>query len=142
MVAIKNWLRAVYNNKMGFVQHKNIEVYPKNTSYVVAACQRYGAPLLKKGQTSDYVMVLAQDLRNAGWHTLSGGRTFDDDIYQAVREFQSEYGLSVDGVVGNATKEKLYRKTFVKDYFIISTQYNTGVSSLIIVNQENTSIGN
>lgn len=111
MVAVKNWLRAVYNNKMGFVQHKNIEVYPKNTSYVVAACQRYGAPLLKKGQTSDYVMVLAQDLRNAGWHTLSGGRTFDDDIYQAVREFQSEYGLSVDGVVGNATKEKLYRIT-------------------------------
>lgn len=111
MVAIKNWVRAVYNNQMGFVLHKNIEVYPKNTSYVVSACQRYGAPLLKKGQSSDYVMTFAQDLRNAGWHTLSSGRTFDDELYQAVREFQSQYGLSVDGVVGNATKEKLYRIT-------------------------------
>ena len=54
------------------------------------------------------IFQVAQDLRNAGWHTLSGGRTFDDEIYQAVREFQSEYGLSVDGIVGNATKEKLY----------------------------------
>lgn len=107
-VAIKNWLRVVYNNKMGFVLHKNIEVHPKNTSYVVSACQRYGAPLLKKGQTSDYVMVFAQDLRNDGWHTLSSGRTFDDELYQAVREFQGQYGLTVDGIVGNATKERLY----------------------------------
>ena len=66
---------------------------------------------MKKGQSSDYVMTFAQDLRNAGWHTLSSGRTFGDELYQAVREFQSQYGLSVDGVVGNATKEKLYRIT-------------------------------
>lgn len=110
-VAIKEWLRAVYNNTMGFVKHKNIEVYPNNTSYVVSACERYGAPLLKKGVTNNYVMVLAQDLRNAGWHTLSGGTSFNDEIYQAVREFQSLNGLSVDGVVGNATKEKLYSIT-------------------------------
>lgn len=111
MVAMKEWLRAVYSNTMGFVKHKNIEVYPKNTSYVVSACQRYGAPLLKKGMTSDYVGILSQDLRNAGWHTMTGGTTFNDEIYQIVREFQSEYGLSVDGVVGNATKEKLYSIT-------------------------------
>lgn len=93
---------------MGFVKHKNIEVYPQNTSYVVSACQRYGAHLLKQGQTSEYIRTFAQDLRNAGWHTLAAGSTFTDELYQAVREFQSEYGLSVDGIVGNATKEKLY----------------------------------
>lgn len=104
----KNWLLAVYNNKMGYVLHKNIEVYPSNYTSLVSACQRYGAPLLKKGQTSDYVMVFVQDIRNAGWHTLSSGRTFDDELYKAVREFQSRYGLKVDGIVGNETKLKLF----------------------------------
>lgn len=106
--AIGYWLHAVYKNTIGFVRHKNIEIASSNNSSVVKACMRYGAPLLKKGQTSDYVMVLAQDLRSIGWHTLSTGNYFDDDLYNAVREFQKEQGLSVDGIVGNDTKSKLY----------------------------------
>ena len=54
-------------------------------------------------------MAFAQDLRDHGWHTLSSGRTFDDELYQAVREFQSQKGLTVDGIVRNATKETLYK---------------------------------
>lgn len=55
--AIGYWLHAVYKNTIGFVRHKNIEIASSNNSSVVKACMRYGAPLLKKGQTSDYVIL-------------------------------------------------------------------------------------
>lgn len=108
-VAITNWLRAVHNNTMGFVRHQYLEVHPSRTSYVVAGCQRYGAPLLSKGASNSYVGILKQDLWNLGWNGMSLNNSFDSALEAAVKEFQSDYGLDDDGIVGNATKDKLYR---------------------------------
>lgn len=102
------WLRAVYNNKLGYVMHQYIEILDRD-SYVVQACMRYGAALLKKGMSGSNVRQLAEDLRNyGGMHNLPTGTTFTDELDQAVRSFQAQHGLDVDGVVGNATKECLY----------------------------------
>ena len=103
------WLRAVYNNTMGFVKHQFIEIHPSQTSYVVHACMRYGAPLLRKGSTGQYVTQLASDMRSYFQKSISTGSTFDDELYNAVKEVQAEYGLTQDGIVGNDTKEALYR---------------------------------
>lgn len=102
------WLRAVYNNQMGFVKHQYIEVFPAQTTHIVTACQRYGAALLKKGQSNSNIAVLKQDLHQLGWTNLTLNRSFDDATYQAVKEFQGQHGLSQDGIVGNATKEALF----------------------------------
>jgi len=108
-VYITEWLRAVYNNQMGFVKHAYLEVHPSETSYVVAACERYGAALLRKGQANDYVGIFKKDLWDMGWNNMDLNGTFDSAMDKAVREFQAQNGLSVDGVVGNATKERLYK---------------------------------
>ena len=108
-VYLTNWLRAVHNNTMGFVKHQYLEVHPSRTSYVVAGCQRYGAPLLQIGSSNSYVRTLKRDLQFRTDQNLIINDSFDSALKAAVEEFQAANGLSVDGVVGNATKDKLYR---------------------------------
>lgn len=107
-VQVSDRLRAVYANTMGTVRHAYIEVHYTPAYYGVWACQKYGAPLLRKGDSNANVRKFKEDLRNAGAHHLQLSNSFDEEMYQAVRAFQSNHNLQVDGIVGIDTKERLF----------------------------------
>ena len=109
LVPIATWLRAVYNNKFGYVKHATLNISKTPKYYGVKACVRYGAALLQQGAQNEYVRVFKKDLYDAGWHNLTLNNTFDAEMKAAVKAFQTQEGISSDGIIGTDTKEKMYR---------------------------------
>lgn len=71
---------------------------------------RYGAALLKKGMSGSNVRQWLRTSANYGGSIIClRGLPLQMNSDQAVKSFQAEHGLGVDGVVGNATKECLYK---------------------------------
>ncbi|HML45724.1 MAG TPA: SH3 domain-containing protein [Clostridia bacterium] len=71
-----------------------------------------GSTSLKLGMTGTEVTKLQNALIALGYLTGSVNLgTFDSATYAAVRNFQSAYGLYVDGIAGTATQTKLYSLT-------------------------------
>ncbi|GLB28817.1 hypothetical protein LAD12857_07400 [Lacrimispora amygdalina] len=66
-------------------------------------------PLLQLGSTGDAVIELQKKLILLGYSCGENGADgiFGDDTYRAVRQFQQNNGLSVDGKVGSNTWAKL-----------------------------------
>lgn len=66
-------------------------------------------PLLQLGSTREAVVELQKKLILLGYSCGDGGADgiFGDDTYRAVRQFQQNNGLGVDGKVGSKTWEKL-----------------------------------
>ncbi len=60
-------------------------------------------PQLEKGESGEWVQYLQQLLQSAGRWTSDANGTFGDELEQAVTQFQSDHGLSADGVVGAST---------------------------------------
>ncbi len=105
------WLRAVYNNKLGYVKHATLVVSKEPVYYGVKACCRYGEALLRQGMQNDYVRVFKKDLYDAGYHQLTLNNVFDADMKAAVMDFQAVKKIASDGIVGTDTKEKMYSLT-------------------------------
>jgi hypothetical protein len=63
-------------------------------------------PLLKKGDKGDSVKELQTLLNKKGYNLVVDG-AFGNASNAAVRDYQSKNGLTVDGIVGNATWTKL-----------------------------------
>ena len=61
--------------------------------------------MLKKGNTGEYVTLLQTKLKNAGYDLGKYGvdGDFGSATLAAVKKFQKEHGLTVDGIVGKAT---------------------------------------
>lgn len=71
------------------------------------ACSTGGYPLVRQGSRGVYVLVL-QDALNAIGYTGSGlDGIFGSGTARAVRNFQSDAGLAVDGIVGCNTWRQL-----------------------------------
>lgn len=100
------WLRAAYNNKLYYVEHNKIEVHPALVHYGCCGCERYGEGLLQEGNTNCYQMK--SDMYHLGWNNLALNSIFDAATEEAVKDFQRECGLQIDGIVGMDTKGKLY----------------------------------
>lgn len=62
---------------------------------------------LKKGSTGEAVREVQKKLKELGFLKGSADGDFGDATEAAVRAFQKQYGLTVDGKVGNATMAKL-----------------------------------
>lgn len=62
---------------------------------------------LKKGATGDAVREVQKKLKSLGFLKGSADGDFGDATEAAVRAFQKQYGLTVDGKVGNETMAKL-----------------------------------
>jgi peptidoglycan hydrolase-like protein with peptidoglycan-binding domain len=60
-------------------------------------------PLLKKGSTGEAVKQLQQALKDLGFDVGAVDGQFGTKTEQAVKAFQQERGLSVDGIVGDIT---------------------------------------
>ena len=67
-----------------------------------------GVSTLKKGVTSDAVAALQRQLKTLGYYSGTVTGSFGTLTKQAVMDFQRANGLSADGVVGSATRNRLY----------------------------------
>ena len=66
-----------------------------------------GQRVLSRGATGDDVATLQRILRAKRYGPPTANGTFDEPTVQAVRRFQQDAGLAVDGVVGPQTRPKL-----------------------------------
>ncbi|MGH6734590.1 MAG: L,D-transpeptidase family protein [Methyloceanibacter sp.] len=66
-------------------------------------------PVLKLGVDHEHVALLRKRLTMPV--STSGNETlFDNDVFEAVRQFQREHGLGADGMVGAGTRARLNNK--------------------------------
>lgn len=71
----------------------------------------FSTQVLQRGATGEDVIELQSRLKYIGFYTSKVDGVFGYNTYWAVRIFQDEFGLPVDGVVGPKTKEKLVKAT-------------------------------
>lgn len=64
-------------------------------------------PELRKNQSGEWVQYLQQLLQQAGYWSGEANGEFDDQLESAVMQFQTAYGISADGMVGQATWDAL-----------------------------------
>lgn len=62
--------------------------------------------ILRHGDVGPAVAEVRTRLRDLGWE-ITRGQDFDDDLDLAVRAFQQERGITVDGIVGPVTFARL-----------------------------------
>ncbi len=63
--------------------------------------------VIQKGASGDDVVELQARLQNIGFYTGKIDGKFGWSTYWALRNFQSEFGLPIDGLAGSTTKKKL-----------------------------------
>jgi peptidoglycan hydrolase-like protein with peptidoglycan-binding domain len=74
---------------------------------VASAATKFGSRALSVGMSGNDVKLLQRDLTASGFDTTATG-DFTRSTQHAVVDFQKQYKLSADGVVGNATFRKLF----------------------------------
>lgn len=67
--------------------------------------------ILQKGATGEDVIELQSRLQYIGYYEGSIDGVFGWGTYWALRNFQQEFGLTVDGLAGSTTKQKLISVT-------------------------------
>lgn len=73
----------------------------------ISACATGGFPLLKQGSRGNYVLIAQDGLNDLGYDTGGLDGIFGPKTNQAVRNYQQQYGLTVDGIVGCNTWRSL-----------------------------------
>lgn len=103
--------------------------------------------LLRRGDKGPQVEMLQLALLRAGYNIKGRNKgidgVFGESTYLAVREFQRDNGLTVDGVVGAATWKKLlpyitgflrYRIESGDTFYKISRRYGTSSQAISVAN--------
>ncbi|WP_044157854.1 spore cortex-lytic enzyme [Salinibacillus aidingensis] len=90
------------------------------SSFEVQKSEAFSPRILQKGSSGDDVIELQSRLQYLGFYKGKIDGLFGWGTYWAVRNFQSDYKLEVDGLVGSATKNKLekasqYNKQWVHE---------------------------
>lgn len=95
----KDQSAAVQNKRAGFSE----TYYNKYVSGSSTA--RYGSRTLKKGMSGQDVKNFQEDLIKVGYSlkTYGADGSFGNETETAVKKFQREHDLTVDGIAGNAT---------------------------------------
>ncbi|MEH7481792.1 spore cortex-lytic enzyme [Neobacillus drentensis] len=73
--------------------------------------QAFTSQVLQRGSTGDDVIELQSRLKYNGFYTSKVDGVFGWNTYWAVRNFQDQFGLPVDGVVGAKTKAAIVKAT-------------------------------
>ncbi len=71
------------------------------------ACATGGYPIIRKGSRGNYVCIAQDDLNTLGYRTGGLDGVFGEQTYNAVRRYQANVGLSVDGIIGCNTWRSL-----------------------------------
>ena len=71
------------------------------------ACSSGGYPLLRRGSISNYVCIAQDDLNTLGFNTGGLDGIFGLKTDEAVRNYQRQVGLIVDGIIGCNTWRSL-----------------------------------
>lgn len=72
-----------------------------------AACSSGGYPILRKGSLSNYVLIAQDDLNTLGYNTNGLDGIFGSRTLSAVKAYQQNMGLQVDGIIGCNTWRSL-----------------------------------
>lgn len=85
---------------------------------------------IQQGAFGDDVIELQSRLQYIGLYKGNIDGIFGYQTYWALRNFQEQYGLAVDGIAGNVTKKKLsdnsdYNKQFVMDQINKGNRFTT-----------------
>ena len=72
-----------------------------------SACSSGGYPLLRRGSISNYVCIAHDDLNTLGFNTGGLDGIFGLKTDEAVRNYQRQVGLNIDGIVGCNTWRSL-----------------------------------
>lgn len=70
-----------------------------------------GYPVLRTGSVSNYVNSLRLLLNRTGYRVASKGTTYDSEVRDAVKKYQADHKLTVDGVVGPNTWSSIVSKS-------------------------------
>jgi len=66
---------------------------------------------LQKGDKGAAIITLQQHLKNTLYYSGDIDGIFDDDVHNAVVQFQKSAGIQADGIVGASTRTALYNRT-------------------------------
>lgn len=87
--------------------------------------QAFTAQVIQKGAVGDDVIELQARLQNIGFYNGKIDGVFGWGTYWALRNFQYEFGLPIDGLAGESTKNKLVKASnFNKQW--VHEQINKG----------------
>jgi len=85
----------------------------------------FSGQVIERGAFGDDVIELQARLQYLGFYNGRIDGKFGYGTYWALRNFQQQYGLTVDGVAGKSTKDKLANNSdFDKEW--VHTQINAG----------------
>ncbi len=108
------WYKVSYGSFTGYVMKKYIEAADSSTksSAMTRSINNLGsAPApMRKGDTGSDVTKLQKALKIMGVYEGSIDGSFGDATEDAVKTFQKENKLTVDGVAGSATIKELFGK--------------------------------
>lgn len=95
-------------------------IFPFSEWTIVKPVHGFSNQVIQQGATGDDVIELQSRLQYLGFYKGKIDGVFGWGTYWAVRNFQSEFGLEVDGLVGEEAKAKLnkaaqYDEGFVKE---------------------------
>lgn len=86
-------------------------VYLLIISFTPVQTNAFSSQIVERGAFGDDVIELQARLQYIGYYKGNIDGIFGYGTYWALRNFQSDYGLKIDGVAGNDTKKKLVNNT-------------------------------
>ena len=107
---------------LGFIFIFNIFIFISVNPQAVGA---FSAQVIQKGATGDDVVELQARLQNIGFYTGKIDGKFGWSTYWALRNFQSDFGLPIDGLAGKSTKNKLVKASHFNKQWV-HEQINQG----------------
>jgi N-acetylmuramoyl-L-alanine amidase len=119
-----------------FLMKRN-SAYIKGAFFAIALCfglfagfgqnnaHAFSNQVIQKGATGDDVVELQSRLQYLGFYTGNIDGVFGWRTYWALRNFQYEFGMDIDGLAGTTTKQKLV-KASKYDKAWVNKQINSG----------------
>ncbi|MEI3604716.1 spore cortex-lytic enzyme [Pseudogracilibacillus sp. SE30717A] len=85
----------------------------------------FSPQILQHGAVGDDVIELQARLKHIGFYTGEINGVFDWRTYWALRNFQYEFGMDIDGMAGAKTKDKLVKATEYNEQEVKQNMYKT-----------------